>query len=188
MSNEILSIKNFVVLDRGVQDILMQEVLKSKEAHDDAINSHKVYKNFRVQSENPFFKTLYQEVFNECENIFGKLDTTEHNSTACWSVATNKNYWASVPHDHTTSAIINTVYYLNVPKLDGKYVGTFRYINNKDEWVDYQPEPFELLIMPAYLTHDNGFNDTEEWRISVNMEIITRNHVNFKLLSNYNIL
>jgi len=182
MSNEILSIKNFVVLDRGVQDMLMQEVLKSKEVHNNTPGSNQVYSNFRILSDNPFFKALYDKTFSQCEAIFGKLDITEHNSTDCWSVATNKNYWASVPHDHTTSATINTVYYLNIPKIDGKYVGTFRYINNEDEWVDYQPEPFELLIMPAYLVHDNGFNDTEEWRISVNMEIITRNHVNFKLL------
>jgi hypothetical protein len=182
MTDEILSIKNFLVIDDAEREKLMQDVLRSREVHDNAPNSYKVYKNFRVLSDSPFFKMLYDRTFNQCEAIFGKLEITEHNSTDCWSVATNKDYWASVPHDHTKTAIINTVYYLNVPKIDGKYVGTFRYINKQDEWVDYQPEPFELLVMPAYLVHDNGYNDTEEWRISINMEIITRNHVDFKLL------
>jgi hypothetical protein len=183
MSNEILSIKNFVVLDSGVQNMLMQEVLKSKEVHDNTPDAGGTNRNFRIQTQNPFFKTLYQEMLGECQNIFGELNLSKYNSDACWSVCSNKHYWESVPHDHTKTAIINSVYYLNVPKVDGKYVGAFRYVNKQGEWAEYQPEPFELLIMPAYLTHDNGFHDTEEWRISVNMEIITQNHVDFTLLN-----
>ena len=182
MTDEILSIKNFLVLNDAERESLMQEVLKSKEVHDNAPNSEKAYTNFRVLSDDLFFKTLYDKMFNKCEALFGKLETTERNSSACWSLATNKEYWASVPHDHLKSSTINTTYYLNIPKLNGEYVGTFKYVNKQGAWVDYQTEPFELIIMPAYLVHDTGFHDTEEWRISINMEIITRNHVDFELL------
>ena len=174
MVDNIISIKNFLVLDDAKKESLMQEVLKSKEAHDNIHNSPKVLTNFKIQSQNPFFKILYDRMFSQCEAIFGKLEITENNSDACWSVVTNKDYWASVPHDHIRTAIINTVYYLNIPKIDGEYVGTFKYVDKENKWVDYQPEPFELLIMPAHLIHDTGYHNTEEWRISINMEILTK--------------
>jgi len=175
MTDDIIYIKNFLVLDDAERESLMQEVLKSKEVHDNAPNSQKVHTNFKILSDGLFFKTLYDKMFNQCEAIIGKLEITERNSTACWSLATNKDYWASVPHDHTRTAIINAVYYLNVPKMDGEYVGTFKYVDKQNKWVEYQPEPFELLIMPAYIFHDTGYHNTEEWRISINMEINTRN-------------
>ena len=49
-----------------------------------------------------------------------------------------------------------------------------------DKWIDYQPKPNELLIIPNYLVHDTAFHNTEEWRISLNFEIVTNNKLYLK--------
>ena len=65
--------------------------------------------------------------------------------------------------------------YVIVPNFCGK----IRFLIN-DEWEDYQPKPNELLIIPNCLVHDTTFHNTEEWRISLNFEIITNNKLYLK--------
>ena len=111
--------------------------------------------------------------------MFKEIDLADRNSTKCWSLCTNKDYWESVPHDHLETSTINTVYYLQIPKIDNHYCGKIRFLIN-NEWEDYQPKPNELLIIPNCLVHDTTFHNTEEWRISLNFEIITNNKLYLK--------
>ena len=179
---EVLSIKNFLVLDGIKQKQLVQEVVHSKEIHDSNINSSRASTNFKVLSDNSFFTELYEKLVTQCESIFGKLELSQYNSKACWGCCLNKDYWESVPHDHRNTSVINAVYYLSVPKIDGNYVGPFMYLNKNNEWVDYQVEPFELLIMPGNLMHNTAYHNSDEWRVSINMEIIPSNQIDFNLL------
>jgi len=114
---------------------------------------------------------MYDKFLDECKSTLGKFKLFKHNSKDFHCLCTNKNYYASVPHDHMFSSTIVGVYYLNVP--DNKGAILFK-VN--DEWGSYQPSEKELLIFPSYLEHDTLKNDTEEWRISINMEILC-NHI-----------
>ena len=113
------------------------------------------------------------------KNLFKEIDLADRNSTKCWSLCTNKDYWESVPHDHLETSTINTVYYLQIPKIGNNFCGKIRFLIN-NEWEDYQPKPNELLIIPNCLVHDTTFHNTEEWRISLNFEIITNNKLYLK--------
>lgn len=174
MSDEILSIKNFITLNPVEHKTIMREIFESKNIYDHNHAGQKASHNFKIQSQHIFFKYLYEKLLSECETVFGPLTLAEHNSKELWGYCTNKDYWESVPHDHSTTSVINSVYYVNVPKEGERYLGPFKYINKHGEWVDYQVEPFELLIMPGHITHDTGFTNSEEWRVSLNMEIITK--------------
>ena len=46
-----------------------------------------------------------------------------------------------------------------------------------NKWIEYQPMPNELLIFPNDLIHDTTYHDTDDWRISLNFEIITNHKV-----------
>ena len=41
-----------------------------------------------------------------------------------------------------------------------------------DKWINYQPVENQLIIFPNYLKHNTTKNNTKEWRISINMEIM----------------
>ena len=47
-----------------------------------------------------------------------------------------------------------------------------------DKLLAYQPKNFDLLIFPNYMIHRPTQNKKEEWRISINMEIMAKENVN----------
>ena len=78
----------------------------------------------------------------------------------------------------------NSVYYLNVPYLWDNYEykpcgKILFYDRSESKWKSYQPEPYELLIMPNYLDHETEYHKTEEHRISLNFEIICDETINW---------
>tara|TARA_B100000287_G_C20489696_1_gene724592 strand:- start:95 stop:631 length:537 start_codon:yes stop_codon:yes gene_type:complete len=167
----IITIRDFYIIDDDKKEILLEDIFYSKDKHDTKKDSVGIKKNFPIlRDRNNITEILYKKFFKASENIFGRIDLHEGNSSQAWSLCTNKDYWESVPHDHKKSCTINAVYYLQIPKIDGKYCGMIRFLVD-GEWRDYQPEPYELIIMPNHLKHDTTFHDTEEWRISLNFEI-----------------
>ena len=170
---KVISIKKYFEPSIEERDQLVKDIFHSKNIHDDAVNSSGVSTNFEViEDRNDICKKLYEKFLQTSKDIFGNITLDSRNSDACYCLCTNKDYWESVPHDHLTTSTINAVYYLQVPKVNGEYCGKIRFLNNYGEWESYQPEPFEMLIMPNYLVHDTEYHDTEEWRISLNLEII----------------
>jgi hypothetical protein len=63
------------------------------------------------------------------------------------------------------------VYYLNVPD---KTSGEIEFLGSNDKTFKYYPDTFELIIFPDYLVHKPNFSNSENWRVSVNMEIQTK--------------
>lgn len=124
---------------------------------------------------------LYDKFLRKSRLIFGNFKLTQSNSNACWSLCTNRNYWQSVPHNHIKTSTINSVFYLKVPKINGKYCGKIL-LYDDEKWNLYQPEPYELLIMPNYLVHDTEYHDTEEFRISLNFEICCTGNIDWDML------
>ena len=178
--NDIISIPNFYNISDSDKKILIEDIFYSKRLHDSKPNSLGVSTNFLVTKDRlNILKKMYDQILETCKNLFKEIDLADRNSTKCWSLCTNKDYWESVPHDHLETSTINTVYYLQIPKIDNHFCGMIRFLID-DKWIDYQPKPNELLIIPNYLVHDTAFHNTEEWRISLNFEIITNNKLYLK--------
>ena len=177
--NTIISIKNFYDISHNDEKILIDDIFYSKLIHDNAENSSKVQSNFKlIRDSSNQTKKIYDKFLETSKLIFGNFTLSDSNKDCCWSLCTNKNYWCSVPHNHFTTSVINSVFYLKVPKHQDNYCGEILFFDN-NEWKAYQPEPYELLIMPNYLLHDTEYHDTEDWRISLNFEIICNETINW---------
>ena len=178
--NGIISLSNFYNISDSDKKILIEDIFHCKNLHDSKPNSKGVSSNFLVSKDRlNILPKIYNKILETCKNLFKEIDLADRNSTKCWSLCTNKDYWESVPHDHLETSTINTVYYLQIPKIGNNFCGKIRFLIN-NEWEDYQPKPNELLIIPNCLVHDTTFHNTEEWRIILNFEIITNNKLYLK--------
>ena len=172
--------------------IILHDVAKIGESDkkltiDDVLSSrrqHLIRDSNAYTSNNPIeidqtglFSVLYSKFTEKAEELFGKLNYESHNSEQCWAFCTNNQYWAFNPHIHQCK--INSVYYLNVPKHNGHECGPIMFTDDPESgrWESYQPKNDDLLIFPGDLYHDPNFVPTDEWRISVNMEICCRNDI-----------
>ena len=127
---------------------------------------------------NKILSKIYQNFLEYSQNRFGKLDIIQE--PEMWALCTNKDNWKSVIHNHIETSTINAVYYLNIPQIDYKNVGDIKLLHN-DKWYNYMPSENELLIFPNYLTHDTEYNKTEDFRVSINMEIKCNNDIDWNL-------
>ena len=127
---------------------------------------------------NKVLSKIYQNFLEYSQNRFGKLNIIKE--PEMWALCTNKDNWKSVVHDHIETSTINAVYYLNIPQIDYKNVGDIKLLHN-DIWYNYTPSENELLIFPNYLTHDTEYNKTDDFRVSINMEIKCNNEINWSL-------
>jgi hypothetical protein len=127
---------------------------------------------------NKILSKIYQNFLEYSQNRFGKLDIIQE--PEMWALCTNKDNWKSVIHNHINTSTINAVYYLNIPQIDYKNVGDIKLLHN-DKWYNYMPSENELLIFPNYLTHDTEYNKTDDFRVSINMEIKCNNEINWSL-------
>lgn len=185
MPDNLICIKNFLTVDDVVKRELMEDIFYSKKVHDEYENSPGVSTNFKIiRDRNNFCKKLYNKFLRTTTRIFGDIILDERNKTTCWSLCTNKDYWKSVVHNHVSSSSINAVFYLQVPKINDEYCGKIFLLNESNVWEEYQPEPFDFLIMPNYMYHDTEYHDTEEWRVSINLEIICKNEIDWSIVKN----
>ena len=127
---------------------------------------------------NKILSKIYQNFLEYSQNRFGKLDIIQE--PEMWALCTNKDNWKSIIHNHIETSTINAVYYLNIPQIDYKNVGDIKLLHN-DIWYNYTPSENELLIFPNYLTHDTEYNKTEDFRVSINMEIKCNNDIDWNL-------
>jgi hypothetical protein len=184
---KIISIKNYYELFESDEICLIEEIFCSKEIYDNQQNSYGVYSNFKLLKDTKkITENIYEKFLKTSEKIFGDLILNQNNSRSCFCLCTNKNYWASVPHDHIRTSTINSVFYLRIPKINNQYCGKILFYD-ENVWKSYQPEPYEFLIMPNYLVHDTEFHETDEWRISLNFEIKTDNAIDWNMLNDINL-
>lgn len=163
----VYSIKNFHKFNKKDKSKFIKIILDDKDkfftkmGYDIAI-----LENVNLR-DSDYTKILYDKFLKLSQKKFGPFNLLENNSTICYSLITNEDNYASVPHNHIDTSIINSVYYLSVPHQKGEIQF---FIDN--EWLNYQPEENELLIFPNYIEHNTTKNNTKEWRISINMEIM----------------
>lgn len=111
----------------------------------------------------------------ECERIFGKLTLSENYTPKCYSFVYNKNFSniGFIIHNHVNTATINGAYYLNVPIVESANTGRISFYDDNDsEIFSYQPQTFDFLIFPGNLKHKIHKIDSEEFRITINTEIL----------------
>ena len=101
-----------------------------------------------------------------CYELFGNFHITPQNKTTCWCYRSNINEFRSGWHNHLHTSTINGVYYYQV---EGD--GIFFERNGKE--FHYIPQQGELLIFPNDLNHNAARTTSQNWRYSLNMEILT---------------
>ena len=163
----LISIKNFFNISKHKEDLLNEILDQMKnDGRQVKLKSNKV------------LSKIYQNFLEYSQNRFGKLDIIQE--PEMWALCTNKDNWKSVIHNHIETSTINAVYYLNIPQIDYKNVGDIKLLHN-DKWYNYMPSENELLIFPNYLTHDTEYNKTDDFRVSINMEIKCNNDIDWNL-------
>ena len=164
---QLLSIENF-------QHVSLEDRLKINECIEKSYlisplsrgNSENGY-NFPIIENNIlFFFNLYKKYIKLCHNLFGTFHITPQNQSTCWCYRSNLNESNSVWHNHLATSTINGVYYYQV---EGD--GIFFERNGKE--FHYIPQQGELLIFPDDLNHNAARTTSQNWRYSINMEILT---------------
>ena len=163
----LISIKNFFNISKHKEDLLNEILDQMKnDGRQVKLKSNKV------------LSKIYQNFLDYSQNRFGKLDIIKE--PEMWALCTNKDNWKSVVHNHIETSTINAVYYLNIPQINYKNVGDIKLLHN-NKWYNYTPSENELIIFPNYLTHDTEYNKTDDFRVSINMEIKCNNEINWSL-------
>ena len=163
----LISIKNFFNISKYKNDLL-NEILKQKSDGG---------RQVKLKS-NKILSKIYQNFLEYSQNRFGKLDIIQE--PEMWALCTNKDNWKSVIHNHVNTSTINAVYYLNIPQVNFKNVGDIKLLH-ENKWYNYTPSENELIIFPNYLTHDTEYNKTDDFRVSINMEIKCNNDIDWNL-------
>jgi hypothetical protein len=124
--------------------------------------------NFPIASEDAFFQRLYDEFFIECLSYFEPFTIHPTNKRQSWAYVQNDAHASPVWHDHLLTATINGVYYLAVPDPSGEL-----WFRHRDTVRKITPEEGQLYLFPRWLLHKPTAQTSHEYRISVNVELIT---------------
>jgi hypothetical protein len=121
------------------------------------------------------FDKLYSEFFDIATQELGPLELDSSSIRTCWGYVTNKNFYKSGIHHHKRTSTINAVYYLAVPQTNTEIEGSLSFYNDsRKEIYSIKPKPGDLVMFPNYLLHQPHQSFTDDYRISVNMEIICK--------------
>ena len=150
MFKDIFSYK----VDLPFKDEIIEEAIKQRDYKTEGFN-FLLHTKYRAD--------LYDIFISKCKELFKNIDILEEEF----------NVWCSVSltnwHNHQDTANINGVIYL---KLCSNEKGIDFKIN--DKVVNYIPCENELIIFPSYLWHLPNVSITDEKRISLNLELLTK--------------
>jgi len=129
--------------------------------------------NYKIK-ESKFTIKLYDKFLNTSKKLLNKFTLNEnYNKNYCWAVASNKDFKPSINwHNHITTSTINSVYYLNIP--EGMKGGEIEFRNRRKDVLKIKPKTNELYIFPGWMWHNPINVKSEELRLSINMEIVTK--------------
>lgn len=166
----IYLIKNFETPDENLRKELVLLVLRCKEKNHNS-NSGSFFVDEDMSG---FFENLYNKFVDCTYDIFGEYVKIPNKSYNIWSYSSNKFNHGPIPgmiHNHIDTSTINSVYYLNIPQSVTDDKGSISFFFNENIFT-YKPDNDDFLIFPNYLDHRiNNYEDDEEWRVSINMEI-----------------
>ena len=166
----IFLIKNFNPIYFS-KDKIVEKVLENREL----FYCEQFSYNFLIKNDyKNFFSNLYKKFYNLCKKNFSFTLSTK-SIDACWSYVSDKNNFREVWHNHLNTSTINGVYYLNVPKNDNVTID----FELDNIIFTYKVNNYDLIIFPNYLNHKPNRCYKNGYRISVNMEIICNETVDY---------
>ncbi len=140
--------------------------------------SHKRYKSgkyvFDIAPNNiRYFQPLFDRVYHEVKGLYPRADIPEKFASAIWAYVSNKDRSVTFLHNHMKEKIqrdISTVYYLKKPEGSGDIMFLV-----DGEKVIHTPEEGDLLVFPATMYHAPMPTECDEYRIAININVITNN-------------
>jgi len=170
---QILSIRNFRQVSSEerveINKLLEENYLMSPLSVGDNRSGY----NFPiVKDDTLFFTNLYKNYTELCYKLFGNFHISPQSITTCWCYRSNINDRHSFYHNHRSSSTINGVYYYQVDG-DGISFKIRPTWDHQEREFHYLPQPGELLIFPDGLHHKPDLTTSQNWRYSINMEILT---------------
>lgn len=131
--------------------------------------------NFAITHAVDKFDDLYASFLNICEKTFGPLVLQISNKKTCWGYFSNKFYYLGGIHNHIQTSVINAVYYLQVPVTETLREGSLSFYNKQwQEVYNYKPIAGDLILFPGHVNHQPHQSFTDDFRISINMEIMCK--------------
>ncbi len=125
--------------------------------------------SFPIQSPDPFFTQLYERFGFACLSAFEPFTLHASSRRHCWAFVQKSGEERAIWHDHILTSTIVGVYYLCAPG-EGGALG-FRY---REQEFQMRPEEGWIYLFPRWLLHKPMPQRTPEHRISLNVEMITR--------------
>jgi hypothetical protein len=162
------------------------EEIHRKQLYDEVINLHNNYEYPKIHNNMPINGSFVQEIksffIDKCMHLYGKFTILEDSRDAGWAYITNKDWYKEqLIHNHIQTSTYVGVYYLNVPQFENKYDGCLKFYDfEKAEPIDYFfPKNNQFIIFESDLIHSISQPKTEEYRISINLELKVRKKINF---------
>lgn len=167
--HKIFLIKNFGLLNERKQYI-KSLIINKLDFLKNEITSKGLGNNVKV-FEDEYFELLYSKFVYTCLKLFKNLEIKNNNLETVWAYLNNKDFFPNEGciHNHINTAIINSVYYFNVPDASSGKILFFD--NNQNEIGSIQPETGDLIIFANYLYHAALQSNSEDYRISLNLEL-----------------
>lgn len=122
----------------------------------------------------PFVQFCSALLRNRAAHILGDYRSTPDPRTEDgWAYIMNRhNYRGTNIHTHSNTCTLTGVYYLSVPSHDDPDNGAIDFWDNTDTLLGtHRPQQDDFLVFPAHLRHSIRCNDSDEYRISINVEL-----------------
>lgn len=162
----ILLFENFKVPEENTKQILIEKIVEEKK---DKGPSYVEALSFPIKVDfKNFLFDLYDDFVEISKKHLNKFTISKNNIKRYWAYATNRFDPHYQWHDHVRTSTINGVYYLRIPETTCSQLD-FHY---KEKFYRFSPKENDLLIMPNYLKHAPRQPLSNEYRISVNIEIV----------------
>ena len=159
---------NYVV-DPDIQQRMINTVLSQK----NTANYYGGY-TFHIKDEYEDFKNLYNYFLKSVETVTGPLIIAPRSKSWCWANVYNRHNFKTNLHDHIATCSINAIYYLKMPSKLETGEGGLRIVDkHNNALLEYYPSEFDLIIMPSDTPHEPLYHSSNDYRISINMELCT---------------
>ena len=122
-----------------------------------------------------FLDRLYDQLLIKAQELFGPFTLADDNRRQPWAYVTNLAHYLGGIHEHRQTSTINAVYYLWVPETQQHRHGAICFYN--DDLVEtycLKPSTGDLVVFPNYLLHQPLDCPTVDYRVSINLEIKTK--------------
>ena len=174
----ILLFKNFKIPEDHIKEKFINKISEEKGNLGPA-GSEALSFRLEFDCEN-FLFDLYYDFVEISKKHLKKFTISDENIKKYWAYGTNRFDPHYQWHDHVRTSTINGVYYLRIPKtvtgceldLSKGDLKSLYVENSPANFFRFFPEENDLIIMPNYMPHAPRQPLCDEYRISINVEIL----------------